>query len=231
MAGKSPRGAPDDLGHHLRTAVATNRPELERVAASPTARGWLKPQLETAEGTHQIYGLMEDVVGGSAFLEHLTEAQHKTRQTGSKPPARGDPEWQVLQQEQWWDTPSSNKAGSTENTQEGPQGAGGEEPLDSYVLVSKDDVLEAMGSFVAAYLAQLPQAQNLQPAELQLAIQHAFKELRKSRTQQLWTWGKAIYRCVSFSYGAFTVYENPWLVRAILTAMWTASRVMLGLLL
>jgi len=98
-------------------------------------------------------------------------------------------------------------------------------------LVSKDDVLEAMGSFVAAYLAQLPQAQNLQPAELQLAIQHAFKELRKSRTQQLWTWGKAIYRCVSFSYGAFTVYENPWLVRAILTAMWTASRVMLGLLL
>jgi len=67
--------------------------------------------------TLQIYGLMEDVVGGSAFLEHLTEAQHKTRQTGSKPPARGDPEWQVLQQEQWWDTPSSNKAGSTENTQ------------------------------------------------------------------------------------------------------------------
>lgn len=56
------------------------------------------------------------------------------------------------------------------------------------------------------------------------------QELRKSKMQQLWGWGRAIYRCVSFSYGAFTVYENPWLVRALLTAMWTASRVMFGLL-
>ncbi len=47
--------------------------------------------------------------------------------------------------------------------------------MDSYVLVNKEDVLEAMGSFVAAYLAELPQAQNLQPAELQQAIRHAFK--------------------------------------------------------
>ena len=50
-----------------------------------------------------------------------------------------------------------------------------EEPLDSYVVVNKEDVLEAMGCFVASYLAQLPQAQNLQPAELQKAIKHAFK--------------------------------------------------------
>ena len=51
----------------------------------------------------------------------------------------------------------------------------GEELLDSYVVVNKEDVLEAMGCFVASYLAQLPQAQNLQPAELQKAIKHAFK--------------------------------------------------------
>jgi hypothetical protein len=42
-------------------------------------------------------------------------------------------------------------------------------------VVDKDDVLDAMGSFVAAYLTQLPQAQNLQPAELQKAIKQAFK--------------------------------------------------------
>ena len=47
--------------------------------------------------------------------------------------------------------------------------------MDSYVVVNKEDVLEAMGCFVASYLAQLPQAQNLQPAELQKAIKHAFK--------------------------------------------------------
>ena len=52
-----------------------------------------------------------------------------------------------------------------------------EEPLESYIMVEKDDVLEAIGSFVAAYIAELPQAQNLPPAELQLAIARAFKVL------------------------------------------------------
>ena len=49
------------------------------------------------------------------------------------------------------------------------------EPLDSYVLVRREDVLEAIGSFVAAYLAELPEAQNLQPAQLQAALKTTFK--------------------------------------------------------
>ncbi len=49
------------------------------------------------------------------------------------------------------------------------------EELDSYVLVQKDDVLDAIGTFVAAYLAELPEAQNLQPAQLQAALKTAFK--------------------------------------------------------
>lgn len=56
------------------------------------------------------------------------------------------------------------------------------------------------------------------------------QELQKSRMRQLWGWGRAIYRCLAFSYGAFSVYENPWLVRALLAALWTASRMMFGLL-
>lgn len=49
------------------------------------------------------------------------------------------------------------------------------EELDSYVIVQKDDVLDAIGTFVAAYLAELPEAQNLQPAQLQAALKTAFK--------------------------------------------------------
>jgi len=49
------------------------------------------------------------------------------------------------------------------------------EALDSYVIVQKDDVLDAIGTFVAAYLAELPEAQNLQPAQLQAALKTAFK--------------------------------------------------------
>ncbi len=49
------------------------------------------------------------------------------------------------------------------------------EALESYVMVQKDDVLEAIGTFVAAYLAELPEAQNLPPAQLQAALKTAFK--------------------------------------------------------
>jgi hypothetical protein len=54
------------------------------------------------------------------------------------------------------------------------------------------------------------------------------QELRKGRVRRLWEWGRAIYRITAFSYGAFSVYENPWLVRAVLAALWTACRMMVG---
>lgn len=49
------------------------------------------------------------------------------------------------------------------------------EPLDSYVLVEKEDVLEAIGTFVAAYLVSLPEAQKMKPEELQKAVGRALK--------------------------------------------------------
>ena len=42
--------------------------------------------------------------------------------------------------------------------------------------------------------------------------------------------GRCIYRCAAFGYGAFSMYTNPWLVRAILAALWTASRLMIGMI-
>ena len=52
------------------------------------------------------------------------------------------------------------------------------EPLDSYVMVEKSDVLEAIGQFVAAYLASMPEAQDLQPKQLQAALTQTFKVRR-----------------------------------------------------
>ena len=54
---------------------------------------------------------------------------------------------------------------------DGPEAEG----LECYVMVQKEDVLDAIGTFVAAYLAELPEAQNLQPAQLQAALKAAFK--------------------------------------------------------
>ncbi len=42
-------------------------------------------------------------------------------------------------------------------------------------MVEKSDVLEAIGQFVAAYLASMPEAQDLQPKQLQAALTQTFK--------------------------------------------------------
>ncbi len=51
----------------------------------------------------------------------------------------------------------------------------GNADLDSYVVVDRSDVTEAIAAFVAAYLATLPEAQNLQPKQLQQALKHTFQ--------------------------------------------------------
>lgn len=56
------------------------------------------------------------------------------------------------------------------------------------------------------------------------------QELKKSRFRQLLVWGKYIYRGAGFAYSAFMVYENPWLVRAVMTATWSAAAVVMQML-
>ncbi len=55
------------------------------------------------------------------------------------------------------------------------------------------------------------------------------QELQQSRLQQVWQWGRTFYRCAAVSYSAFSLYTNPWLVRALVASVWTASRVLAGL--
>ena len=50
-----------------------------------------------------------------------------------------------------------------------------EEALGSYVLVEKEDVLDAIGTFIAAYLATVPEAQHMKPDDLQQALTSTFR--------------------------------------------------------
>lgn len=47
--------------------------------------------------------------------------------------------------------------------------------MDSYVIVDRSDVVDAIGDFIAAYLATLPEARNMQPKQLQRALKQAFQ--------------------------------------------------------
>ncbi len=75
------------------------------------------------------------------------------------------------------------------------------------MLVEREDVLEAVGAFIAAYLASLPEAQGLQPAQLQAALKHAFQARRLRPLEQgadVCAWARlelsAQFMCISSMY-------------------------------
>ena len=49
--------------------------------------------------------------------------------------------------------------------------------------------------------------------------------LKASKFKQLCSWGRHVYRWSAMSYSCLQLYQNPWLVQAVLTAIWTFSRV------
>lgn len=48
--------------------------------------------------------------------------------------------------------------------------------------------------------------------------------VRRSKFKLVWDWGRWLYRWSAFSYGCISLYDNPWLVRALLGAIWTAAK-------
>eukprot|EP01025_Chloroclados_australasicus_P069797 TRINITY_DN9905_c0_g1_i1.p3 TRINITY_DN9905_c0_g1~~TRINITY_DN9905_c0_g1_i1.p3 ORF type:complete len:153 (-),score=12.23 TRINITY_DN9905_c0_g1_i1:286-744(-) len=103
--------------------------------------------------------------------------------------------------------------------------------LGEYVIVSKQDAVDAMASYLAAWLATVPEAQQMDPKKLQEALLSSIQELKRSKMKQMLLWGKYAYRGAAFAYSALCVYENPWLVRAIVSATWSAGHVLWTLLL
>lgn len=101
-----------------------------------------------------------------------------------------------------------------------------DEVMGGYVLVSKQDAVDAMAAFIAACLASVPEARVMEPKQLQKALLTSVQELKTNRVKQLWQWGRFLYRGAAVAYSAFTVYENPWLIRTVLTTLWTSAQVL-----
>ena len=98
----------------------------------------------------------------------------------------------------------------------------------SYVLVSRDDVVDAVAHFIASYVASLPQSRDLSPEALRSALATTLGELQRGKVKRIWAWGRWLYRAAALSYGAFGAYTNPWLARAVLAALWTSAKVMVA---
>ena len=52
------------------------------------------------------------------------------------------------------------------------------------------------------------------------------QQLRKSHVRRLWDWGTTLYRAAVVPYAAFSMYNNPWLVAALLKAVWAAAKLL-----
>jgi hypothetical protein len=54
------------------------------------------------------------------------------------------------------------------------------------------------------------------------------QEIRKSKFRLVWDWGRWLYRWSAIGYSAVSLYDNPWLVRAVVSAIWAASKFAFG---
>jgi hypothetical protein len=77
----------------------------------------------------------------------------------------------------------------------------------------------------------LPEAKAMEPKQLQRAVALTMAELKKGRVRRLLDWAQVLYRTGALGYGAFSVFTNPWLAKALLAALWSALRLMARLVL
>jgi hypothetical protein len=85
-----------------------------------------------------------------------------------------------------------------------------------------------VASFLATYLAALPEARGLEPRELQRAVAAALEEMRRGRVRRLFDWGRFLYRTGTVAYGGVQLFTNPWLAHAVLRVLWAAARFVVG---
>mmetsp|Transcript_13898 Transcript_13898/g.34969 ORF Transcript_13898/g.34969 Transcript_13898/m.34969 type:complete len:262 (+) Transcript_13898:112-897(+) len=229
-------GADDDDGvelvedfYPLEVAYAHEGKSLLQKASTHATQSvdWLKKALGTVTGTQKVYEWLQARVEDESFLRCLEENQDKDASLKERLLAGEDDAVKRVER----DAMARRASGEAEEDEKDTRVKGSEEAeglSEGWELVEKEEVLDAMAMFIAAYIQAHPQASKLRPQELQKALSLAFKELRKSKVVLLWQWGSTIWRIGAMSYGAFTVYTNPWLVRTLLQATWCCSRLVIG---
>jgi hypothetical protein len=212
----------EHIKQQLQTAYSHYGKTLLEKASAKASGGmeWLKKGLGTVRGTQKVYEWLQDRVEDESFVRCLESAREDVKNNNfSSSPALKQVESEVLAQAHDEDEDSERRRLNGEEAEGLSEG---------WEIVEKEEVLDAMALFIAAYIQAHPQAMNMKPHELQQALSGAFKELRKSKVVVLWQWGSTIWRLGAMSYGAFTVYTNPWLVRTVLQATWCCSRLAIG---
>ncbi|KDD75905.1 hypothetical protein H632_c443p0 [Helicosporidium sp. ATCC 50920] len=226
------------LAAELQRALEETRPLFRSAAEKPGITTWVKQSSLTEAGTDHLLDALEERLAKEAFEACL--ARHVTHRGASQGPCAGDESGEE----------AAPGAGSRRDAPLPPSPPAGDssEPLGAdwweldssgalkavsestgpYLMVEHSDAVQALSDFIAAYIVTLPEARGLDPAELRSALVGTVAELRRGRLRRLWDSGTSLCRGAAMVAGAFSAYTNPWLARALVSALWTGMRVLGG---
>ncbi|KAG6517282.1 uncharacterized protein LOC122055700 [Zingiber officinale] len=162
--------------------------------------------------TDELCSLLKSKVESPNFLEKLGNIQSSVSQNIQDDNAS----WNIITATDSWE----------DNHIDGDNGTD-----EDYVLVSQEDIVDSIASFMAAYLLSLKQTKELSPNQLQEALCKAFSvKKRKSRLWKAWEGSQVIYNVASWGATAIGIYQNPAILKAATVAFWSSCRVISKLL-
>lgn len=196
---------------------------------------WLQSTYNTEQGTRKLFEDLQGRVDSDTFLGHIVAARSGTViDAPVDKSAHVNSDVEPLENVEQKVTDESLKAPDWELVNEieltlfqKPEAVQCPEnnSLDSdFVLVDKDQVMDALVMHIAGLVATHPEAFNLSPAQLQRMLSKSLKELQKGRIRTLYEWGKLVYRGASWTYGLCTMWTNPWLIKMVLSFLLNTGR-------
>eukprot|EP00245_Coleochaete_scutata_P016353 TRINITY_DN7591_c0_g1_i1.p1 TRINITY_DN7591_c0_g1~~TRINITY_DN7591_c0_g1_i1.p1 ORF type:complete len:267 (+),score=64.92 TRINITY_DN7591_c0_g1_i1:63-863(+) len=214
----------------LQAVLEEYKKTFEELQKRSAGVAWLRNELNSSEGTADVFERLQKRVESPEFLEKLRGPPESLSDVKTDPVTIVTKDGLMVnvdvEDPSWWLWVTDKDMYGTEALEEKDHLDGG-----SYVLVDQEDVVDGIANFVARYLMSQPQTKNMSAKELQQAISQAFIDLRHQRTmRRLWDWGRFLYTTSCWATTALGLYRNPVVVRAALIAVWTSCRIIVGLL-
>lgn len=93
-----------------------------------------------------------------------------------------------------------------------------------YVVVTREDAIEALAWFIADCLSRSPETAGMEPRQLQKALGEAMSTLKRARWRAVLGWGRVAVAALSYAVAASGGGAPPAVYRAVVAALWAAAR-------
>lgn len=197
-------GEETDLGSDLSAGEGSGVTEEEEMEEL-----FNRSSTDNGYDTDEIRDLLKSRVESPEFLEKIGSLYQAHPDEASS--------WSIINKAEAWE--AKNFCGDGESDQ------------DEFVVVKQEDIVEGLACFMAAYLLSLKETKDLTPNELQKVLSKTFEvKKKKSRLRKAWDGANVVYNVASWSATAIGIYQNPALVQAARTAVFTSWQVLSKLL-